>query len=94
MHYLQKRHTQRMTQKKLQVRVLVLLSDHPTAHGQYPLARVVVVFPNDKGIVRRVRIMTADANRLNANLPCTNTTLDRDTTKLALLEFPAMNPRF
>ena len=36
--------------------------------------------------------MTANANKLNPNLPCSRTTLDRDTTKLALLEFPAVNP--
>ena len=78
--------------KKIEVGDLVLLSDHPTARGQYPLARVLEVFPNDKGIARRVRIMTANANRLNTNLPCTRTTLNRDTTKLALLEFPAINP--
>ena len=85
-------HTQRITQKNLEVGNLVLIKDHPTARGQYPLARVVKVFPNDKGIVQRVRILTANANKLNTNLSCTRTTLDQDTTKLALLEFPAVNP--
>ena len=46
----------------------------------------------DKGIVQRVHMLTANANKLNTNLPCTHITLDRDTTKLALLEFPAVNP--
>ena len=81
-----------MTQKNLEVGNLVLLKDHPTARGQYPLARVVEVFPNAKGVVRRVRIMTANANKLDPDFPCNRTTLDRDTTKLALLEFPAVNP--
>ena len=70
---------------------LVLLCDHPTARGQYTLARVVEVFPDHEGTVRRVRIMTADANRLNVNLPCTRTTLDRDATKIAALESNDIN---
>ena len=81
-----------MTQKNFEFEDLFLLSDHSTARGQYPLARVVEVFPNDKGIVWRVRILTANANRLNTYLRCTRATLDRDTTKLALLDFPAINP--
>ena len=62
LHYLQKRHTQRMTQNNFEVGDFVLLSSHPTACGQYPLAHVFEVFPNDKVIVRHIRIMTTDAN--------------------------------
>ena len=91
LHYLQKRHTQRLIQKNFEVGDLVLLCDHPTAHGQYTLARVVEVFPDHEGSVRRVRVMTADENRLNVNLPCTRTTLDRDATKIAALESNAIN---
>ena len=68
------------------------LIDHPTARGQYLRARVVEVFPDDKSIVLRVRIMTANANKLNTDLPCSHTILYRDTTKLALIEFPTINP--
>ena len=92
MHYLQKRHAQRMTQKNLEVGNLVLIIDHPTPRGQYPLARVVEVFPDHEGHVRRVRVITANSNKLNPHLPCSRSTFERDTTKLALLEFPAVNP--
>ena len=91
---LQKRHTQRMIQKNFEISDLILLSDHPTARGQYPLACVLEVFPNQKYIVWCVHIMTADSNRLNVNLPCTCTLLERDTTKISLLEFRAINPIF
>ena len=92
LHYLQKRHTQRILQKNFKIGDLVLLADHPTAQGQYPLACMVDVFPNQTGIIRCARVMTADVNKLNSNLPCTRTTLDRDSTKLALVEFPSINP--
>jgi hypothetical protein len=36
--------------------------------------------------------MTANANKLNPFSPCTQNVYDRDTTKLALLEFPQTNP--
>jgi hypothetical protein len=90
--YLQKRHTQRMNNKNLEVGDLVLMMDKPTPRGQYPLARVVKVFPDDLGCVRRVRVMTANANKLRPDLPCSRKVYDRDTTKLALLEFPVINP--
>ena len=90
--YLQKRHAQRMNKKNLKVGDLVLMIDKPTPRGQYPLARVIQVFPDNLNCVRRVRIMTANANKLNPNLPCSRNVYDRDTTKLALLEFPAVNP--
>ena len=83
-----------MTQKNLEIGNLVLLIHDLTARGQYSLARVVEVFPDDKGIVRRVPIMTANASKLNTDLPCTRFTLDRNTTKLALIELPAVNPIF
>ena len=92
MHYLQKRHAQRILQKKIEIGDLVLLSDEPTARGQYPLARVIETFPKTDGVVRRVRVMTANTNKLNSDLPCTRTTLDRDSNKIALVEFPSINP--
>ena len=39
-----------------------------------------------------MRVMTADANGLNSHLPCKRTILDRDSTKVALVEFPSINP--
>ena len=71
---------------------LVLLVDHPTARGHYPLARMVEVFPSEKGVTCRVRVMTADADKLNPHLPCKRTCLDRDSTKIALVELPSVNP--
>ena len=70
LHYLQKRHIQNILQKNFKVGDLVLLFDHPTARGQYPLAHVVEVFPSKKGVMRHVCVMTVDTNRLNTHLPC------------------------
>ena len=92
LHYLQKRHIQKILQNNFKVGYLVLLFDHHTARGQYPLARVVEVFPSKKGVTRRMRVMTADANRLNNHLHCKQTILDRDSTMVALVEFPSVNP--
>ena len=91
LHYLQKRHIQKILQKNFKVGDPVLLFDHPTARGQYPLAHVVEVFPTEEGIARCVHVMTADANRLNNHLPCQRTILERDTTKVAPVEFPSIN---
>ena len=69
LHYVQKRHRQRIKHKNFQVGDLVLLMDHPNARAQYPLARVVEVHPYDSGITHCVRIMTANANKTNPHLP-------------------------
>ena len=71
---------------------LVLLVDQPIVRGHYPLTRVVEVFLSEKGVMRRVRVMTADADKLNPHLPCKRTCLDRDSAKVALVEFPSVNP--
>ena len=92
LHYLQKHHIQRILQKNFKVGDLVLLFDHPTARGQYPLARVVEVFPTEEDVTRRVRVMTTDANRFNNHLACKRAILDRDSNKVALVEFPSINP--
>ena len=92
LHYFQKRHIQKILQKNFKVGDLVLLFDHPTTRGQYPLSCMVEVFPSKKGVTHCVRVMTADANRLNNHLPCKRTILDRDSTKVALVEFPSVNP--
>ena len=92
LHYLQKCHSQRILQKNFKLGDLVLLSDHPTARGLYPLTRVVEVFPNQVGIICRMRVMTANVNRLDNHLPCARTTLYRDSNKVALVEFPSINP--
>ena len=92
LHYLQKHHSQQILQKNFQLGDLVLLVGHPTARCQYPLAHVVKVFTSEKGITRRVRVMTADAEKLNPHIPCKRTCLDRDSTKVALVEFPSVNP--
>ena len=92
LHYLHKRHRQQIKHKKFQVGDLVLLVDHPTARAQYPLARVGELHPSVSGITRRVHVMTANADKLNPHLPCKRTYLDRDSTKIALVEFPSVNP--
>jgi hypothetical protein len=90
--YLQKRHTREKKERNLVVGDLVLMVDKPTPRGQYPLARVVKVFPDALGCVRSVQVMTANANKLHPDLPCCRKVYERDTTKLALLEFPVTNP--
>ena len=71
LHYLQKRHKQRIKQKNFQVvGDLVLLMDHPTARAQYPQARVIEVYPDGGGIMCRVRLMTTNQNKVNPHLPC------------------------
>ena len=92
LQYLQKHHTQRILQMNFEIGDLVHLADHPTARDQDPLTCVVETFPNQEGVIRCIRVMTANRNQLNSNLPCTRTTQDRDSTKLALVEFPATNP--
>ena len=92
LHYLQKRHKQRIKQKNFQVGDLVLLIDHPTARAQYPLAHAVEVYPDGGGITRHVRLKTANRNKVNPHLSCEHMFLDRDSTKLALVEFPLVNP--
>jgi hypothetical protein len=90
--YLQKRDVRRTRKRNLKVGDLVLIVDKPTPRGQYPLARVTRVYPDHLDCVRRVQVMTANANKLNPFSPCTQNVYDRDTTKLALLEFPQTNP--
>ena len=92
LHYLQKRHWQRIKHKNFQVGDLVLLMDHSPTRIQYPLAHVVEVHPSDSGITHRVHIMTVNANKTSPHLPCEHTYLDRDSTKVALVEFPLVNP--
>ena len=92
LHYLQKCHSQRMTHKNFEIGNLVLLCNQPTVRGKYPLAHIVEVLLDFKGVVQHVRVMTANANKLNVDLRCTHTILEGDTTKIAALEFPAINP--
>ena len=66
--------------------------DHLTARVQYPLAHVVEASPTKKVVTRRMRIMTADANSLNNHIHCKRSILDRDSTKVALVEFPLVKP--
>ena len=42
--------------------------------------------------MRRVHVMTANVNKLNPHLPRKLTYLNRDSTKIALVEFPLVNP--
>ena len=79
LHYLQKRHSQRILQKNFQVGDLVLLVDHPTARGHYPLARVVQVHPSEKGITQ---------NR--ARLPSSSSPLSTLSLKSSSLIHPLM----
>ena len=70
----------------------MLLMDHVITRAKYSQARVVEVHPFDGGITRHVRIMTANMNKVNPPLPGQHTYLDRDSTKIALVEFPLFNP--
>ena len=54
---------------------LVLVMDESTKRGQWPKALVQDVMPDSNGLVRRVRLRTADAQ-----------TLIRDIRKICLLE--------
>ena len=92
LHYLQKRHSQRILQKNFQVGDVVLRIDHPTARAQYPLAHMVEVYPTVRDIMHRVHVMTANADKLNPHLLCKRTYLDQDSTKIDLVEFPSVNP--
>ena len=70
----------------------MLLVDHPTTRAQYPLAHAVEVHPLDGGIARCVHVMNSNVKNLNPHLPCKHTYLDRDSTKIALVEFSLVNP--
>ena len=54
---------------------LVLMIDEATSRGKWPKAIVVEVLPDNKGLVRRVCVRTADGSILR-----------RDIRKLCLLE--------
>ena len=47
--------------------------------------------PDDNGVVHTVIVMTANHNKLRPDLQPERTTLKRDTTKLALIEYPESN---
>ena len=54
LHYLQKRHKQRIKQKNFLVGNLVLLMVDPSARVQYPLTLVVEVHPDGDGSMRHM----------------------------------------
>ena len=49
--------------QNLQIVDLLLITDHLTAHSQYPHARVVDVHPDNNGMVRNVTVRTANQNK-------------------------------
>jgi hypothetical protein len=84
---LQKRHKDLVRTRNYMVGDLVLVMDHPTPRGVYPLARITKVFPeaNPAGaIVRQVEVRFHNKDAANKDRFAV---LRRPINKLALLEF-------
>ncbi|XP_028404812.1 uncharacterized protein LOC114527378 [Dendronephthya gigantea] len=85
---------QRWTERKENLKVgdLVLLMDKNYRRGQWPLARVVEVFPSEDGLVRSVNLKTSSTVVTRARrtrrgeIKTTTTYLTRPITKLCRLE--------
>ena len=71
---LQQRQKWRQEERNVQINDLVLLVDSSCSRGQWPMAIVEEVFPDEKGIVRRVVVRTRIGR------------FKRDVRKLCMLE--------
>ena len=78
--------------KNLKVGDIILLMDENDRRGQWPLARVVEVFPSEDGLVRSVKVKTSSTVVTQAKrarygeMKTTMTYLTRPLTKLCGLE--------
>ena len=78
--------------KNLKVGDIVLLMDENYRRGQWPLARVVEVFPSEDGLVRSIKVKTSSTVVTRAKrakygeIKTTTTYLTRLVTKLCGLE--------
>ena len=78
--------------KNLQVGDLVLLMDEKFARGQWPLARIIEVFPSEDGLARSVKLKTSSTVVTRAKrsrygeIKTTTAFLIRPITKLCRLE--------
>jgi hypothetical protein len=54
-----------------------MLRDDDAARNNWPLGKIVEVFPSDDGLVRKVRVLVSDGGKLSL--------LDRPVHKLVLI---------
>ncbi len=90
--YLQTRQKWMERKKNLKVGDIILLMDENDRRGQWPLARVVEVFPSEDGLVRSVKVKTSSTVVTQAKraryeeIKTTMTYLTRPLTKLCGFE--------
>ena len=58
---LQCRQKWNMVRRNFMVDDIVLLKDEDVSRSQWPMGRVIEVFPDDRGLVRSVQLRTANA---------------------------------
>ena len=89
---LQERKKWNEAKENLKVGDVVLLADKNFPRGQWPLARIIEVFPSEDGLVRSARVRTSSTVMTRAKrqrqreVKTTVTTLVRPITKLCRLE--------
>ena len=67
---------------------LVLITDQVSAWSQYSLEHVIKVHADKEGVVHHITVYTANCNQLHLEMEPGRRTIGRDTTKLALIEYP------
>ena len=71
------------------------MCDQPSAHAQYPLARIIVVHTDLSSVIRNVTLTTPNTNPKYGDPKFPNEKAiypeyKRDSHKIALLEFPKL----